>query len=156
VTDSAWRIEKARHAPNTRAGVGARLVGGRWTSPGRPAIYCAGHLSLAILEVIVHAPDPATRSAARVRFRIQFDRKLVERVPDGAVPADFSPRTPYAITRRIGDEWLRHGHAPVLSVPSAIVPLEPNYLLNPEHPKFEDLFWDGGDAITLDDRLWAT
>jgi hypothetical protein len=29
-------------------------------------------------------------------------------------------------------------------------------LLNPEHPKFEDVFWDGGDAITLDDRLWAT
>jgi RES domain-containing protein len=154
VTDTIWRIDKARHAPTTKTGEGARMTGGRWTSPGHPAIYCAEHLSLAILEVLVHAPDPSQRSAPRVRFRIRLDRTLVERVADRRLPVDFSPRTPYAITRAIGDAWLQTARNPALSVPSAIVPAERNYILNPRHPQFDSVAWDAHEPITLDDRLW--
>ncbi|MBI5171468.1 MAG: RES domain-containing protein [Candidatus Melainabacteria bacterium] len=35
-------------------GEGARLFGGRWNSPGLPAIYTSSHLSLAALELLVH------------------------------------------------------------------------------------------------------
>ena len=154
MTATIWRVEKAKHAEAATTGEGARIAGGRWTSPGHPAIYCAEHLSLAILEVLVHAPDPSQRSVARVRFRIRFDRALVERLTDKSLPIDFSPRTPSAVTRAIGDEWLQRAHSPVLSVPSAIVPTENNYLLNPEHARFGDLSWDPYEAIMLDDRLW--
>jgi RES domain-containing protein len=154
VIDTIWRIDKARHAERTKIGDGARITGGRWTSPGYPAIYCAEHLSLAILEVLVHAPDPSQRSVARVRFRIRLNRALVERVRDTRVPADFSPRTPYAVTRAIGDEWLHHARRPALSVPSAIVPTERNYILNPRHPQFDRLSWGADQQINLDNRLW--
>jgi RES domain-containing protein len=154
VTEIVWRIEKARYAETATAGEGARATGGRWTSPGYAAVYCAEHLSLAILEVVVHAPDPSQRSAARVRFRIRLDRALVERVPNGRIPAAFSPRTSLAVTREIGDDWLRRGRRPALSVPSAIVPAERNYILNPQHPQFVNLSWDAHEPIALDDRLW--
>ena len=154
MTETIWRVEKAKHAAAAKTGEGARIAGGRWTSPGHPAIYCAEHLSLAILEVLVHVPDPRQRSVARVRFRIRVDRKLVERVTDRSLPGDFSPGTPYAVTRAIGDAWLRRPHKSVLSVPSAIVPTERNYLLNPRHPRFADLSWDPFEPIALDDRLW--
>jgi len=49
-----WRIEKSIFAQEVRSGNGARIYGGRWNSPGRPAIYCAGSLSLAMLEVLAH------------------------------------------------------------------------------------------------------
>ena len=150
-----WRVDKAKHAETAKTGEGARMTGGRWTSPGYPAIYCAEHLSLAILEVLVHAPDPSQRSVRRVRFRIRLDRRLIERVTNSRFPADFSPRTPYAITRAIGDYWLQHARTPALSVPSASVPTERNYILNPQHSQFGRLSWDVPEPITLDDRLWT-
>jgi RES domain-containing protein len=155
VTLTVWRIEKAKHAAASRTGDGARLIGGRWTSRGYPAIYGAEHLSLAILEVLVHAPQPTQRTVARVRIRIRFDHSLVERVNISQLPTDFSPRTPYEITRAIGDAWVQRARLPALSVPSAIVPTERNYILNPTHPNFARLVWDGPEPIALDDRLWA-
>jgi RES domain-containing protein len=154
MTRTIWRVDKARYAATTKTGDGARIIGGRWTSPGRPAIYCAEHLSLAILEVLVHAPDPRARTVARVRFRIRLDRALIKRVADRRLPVAFSPRTPYALTRAIGDEWLRRARSPALSVPSAIVPTERNYILNPRHPAFEHVCWGDPEPIALDDRLW--
>ena len=37
---------------------------------------------------------------------------------------------------QIGDEWLQHGSAAVLRVPSVLLPRQWNLLLNPEHPLF--------------------
>jgi RES domain-containing protein len=36
-------------------GTGARIVGGRWNSPGRPLIYAAETFAGALLEVLVHS-----------------------------------------------------------------------------------------------------
>lgn len=149
-----WRIDKAKYVATAKTGQGARSSGGRWTSPGSPAVYCTEHLSLAILEVLMHAPDPTERLVGRVRFRIRLDRRLVEQVAARELPADFSPRTPLMLTRAIGDEWLHKARRPVLSVPSAIVPTERNYILNPLHHAFRTLAWDAHEPIALDDRLW--
>lgn len=154
MTDIIWRIEKAKRTATAKTGEGARMAGGRWTSPGYPAVYCAEHLSLAILEVLVHAPDPNQRSAPRVRFRIEIERALIERVPDRQILPDFSPRTPYPVTRAIGDAWLRDSGRPVLSVPSAIVQTERNYILNPMHSDFGRISWGAHEPVALDDRLW--
>ena len=37
-------------------------------------------------------------------------------------------------TRRIGSRWRRQGSSCLLAVPSAILPEESNFVLNPEHP----------------------
>jgi hypothetical protein len=36
-------------------------------------------------------------------------------------------------TRRIGDQWRQEGASTVLVAPSAILPEESNYVLNPQH-----------------------
>ena len=55
---SASRICKTRHLATALSGEGARLNGGRWNSPGLPAVYTSSSLSLATLEVLVHLEDP--------------------------------------------------------------------------------------------------
>ena len=39
-----------------------------------------------------------------------------------------------AVSRRAGDEWLRSGRTALLRVPSVIVPVTWNILINPRHP----------------------
>ncbi|MEM1233582.1 MAG: RES family NAD+ phosphorylase, partial [Pseudomonadota bacterium] len=40
------------------SGEGARRHGGRWNSPGRPAVYLSEHPALALLEIMVHLDLP--------------------------------------------------------------------------------------------------
>lgn len=47
-----WRICREPFAELD--GKGSELRGGPWTSPGRPVVYAAKHLALAILKVLVH------------------------------------------------------------------------------------------------------
>jgi RES domain-containing protein len=41
--------------------------------------------------------------------------------------------------KRLGDEWVAAAKYPVLAVPSVVVAGEWNYLINPDHAKFNAL-----------------
>ncbi|HEY8782917.1 MAG TPA: RES family NAD+ phosphorylase [Mucilaginibacter sp.] len=126
-----FRIVKCSYA-NDLNGTGARLYGGRWNSEGKPAIYLASSRSLAVLEVLVHLPS----------LMIPDDYCLVEiEVPDNSItdtPIDSLPDgwkdvSPPLALRQIGDEFLKKQEHLLMKVPSSIVPMEYNYLLNPLH-----------------------
>lgn len=55
---------------------------------------------------------------------------------------------------RYGSAWLRRSRSAVLEVPSAIVPSESNYLLNPNHPEFPLLRIGRARPFTFDPRMW--
>ena len=150
----AWRIVPEHRATGAFEGEGARLYGGRWNSPGRAAVYVAESRALAALEVLVHlTPAAAHRRFVLIRIRLPRDR-IAE--PDFSVPrvatlsAQTDPRT-----QRAGDAWLAAGAAPALKVPSAVIPAESNYLLNPRHPGFADLATGEPELFAFDPRLMA-
>lgn len=151
----AWRIEKRRRAAAVTTGEGGRIAGGRWNSPGLPVVYASEHLSLAILEILVHAPAPEQRIVPRSRTEIDIPDTLVEVLRPKRLPDRFGPGTPYAETQAIGDEWLAAKRTVALVVPSAIVPAEHNILLNPAHPDFAKVTWGAFETIALDARLWS-
>jgi RES domain-containing protein len=127
-----WRIARTVYDPLD--GEGARLFGGRWSSRGSPVVYTAAHLSLAVLEVLVHAdPDLIPNDLAVFEIEIPDDL-AVERVAPEALPADWQKISEHLVCRELGDAWLQGGGAAVLVVPSAIIPEETNYLINPAHP----------------------
>ena len=61
----------------------------------------------------------------------------------------------YPITQLLGDTWLRKMETAVLKVPSAIIDMEYNYLLNPAHPDFEKIKISSVSKFTFDPRLKA-
>ena len=146
----SWRIVKARHAANAFDGEGARLLGGRWNSPGRRVVYTAENAALAALEMLVHL-GRMTILPAYVVIRCDFDEKLVTEV--GKLPADWRKYPAPPALPAIGDAWLASGKSAVLRVPSAIVPGENNYLLNPAHPKFARIAIGAPERFELDTRL---
>jgi RES domain-containing protein len=151
----AWRVEKKKWLATAKSGDGARLAGGRWNSPGVNLIYASEHLSLALLEILVHAPLPSQRAVARARAKIVIPDAGIEQVTPRSLPSGFGPDLAYAVTQAIGDRWIREQRTAVLVVPSAIVPVEHNVLLNPAHPDFSKCGWSRFEDIQLDPRMWV-
>jgi RES domain-containing protein len=148
---SAWRIVNARHADRAFTGEGAQQTGGRWNSPGVPMIYVSEHKSLAVLEILVHL-DPQD-ALSHLTFRIDFDESLVERLPHDRLPVGWREEMPARVSRQVGDGWVRENRSAILAVPSAIIPEELNFLLNPMHPGFQRIAIGKPTPFTLDPRL---
>ncbi|MGH7535623.1 MAG: RES family NAD+ phosphorylase [Gemmatimonadales bacterium] len=148
----AWRIVKAQHAAGAFSGEGARLYGGRWTSRGRRAVYASSSAALAILEMLVHLEAPALLPAY-VLIPVGIPDDVIQRLDPAALPPDWREYPAPARLQEMGDAWLDAGVTPALQVPSAIVPAEFNFLLNPAHPEFARILIGAPRPYTFDPRL---
>ncbi len=152
MTLHAWRITKAKYADDAFSGEGARLNGGRWNSKGVRMVYTAEHESLAILEILVGLED-ASLLPRYVLLRVEFTENLVETLAAEALPRDWRANPPAASTRHLGDGWAGGARSVVFSVPSAVVPGERNFLLNPLHTDFRRIKISDRMPFTIDPRL---
>ncbi|HUF57643.1 MAG TPA: RES domain-containing protein [Thermohalobaculum sp.] len=146
----AWRLVNPRYAPGID-GEGARRWGGRWNSPGRPVVYAASSLALAVLEYFVHVP-PAMRRAGRFPELVAVRLSVAAKGIGDADAEGILGGGGDAICRARGDAWLRDGATPALRVPSVIVPQESNLLLNPHHPDL-DVRTEASEPFRFDPRL---
>lgn len=149
---TVWRIVKRRHADSAFDGRGAQRFGGRWNSPGRRAVYVSATKSLATLELLVHL-DVAQPLPRLVAFAFDMEERLIEHLPLRRLPRNWRTAGASVVTQRLGDEWLASGRALALAVPSAIVPEESNYLLNPTHAAYTRLAFGHPVPVVLDPRL---
>lgn len=146
-----WRIARQIYDPLN--GEGPRRIGGRWNSPGRPVVYTAAHLSLSIVEVLVHT-DPDLIPDDLTAFQIEVpETATITTVAPGDLPRHWTDIPNHAACRELGDAWLDRGEHPVLAVPSAIVPEEFNYLINPTHPAASGLRVIRSRPFMFDSRL---
>lgn len=158
MTVTAWRVVKVKHKAGAFSGQGAKDHGGRWNSKGSAAVYAAGSLSLAILEILMHLDDAALLSAYGC-FALRIPGALVEVPPPGSIPANWASPTIPREVQEWGDRWLKSGKSAVLQVPSAAYRLEgtaspeSNYLLNPAHKDFGKIEIGEFRRLGLDERL---
>jgi RES domain-containing protein len=133
-----WRI--AKHTPEFHAadlsGGGAKSTGGRWNSKGKAVVYGASTIALATLETLAHMGDNiAIRNAFLVKINVPAAvwraREIVEA---SDLDITWLAEPPGSTTIQFGDDWLDTASAPLLLVPSVIVPEEYNLLINPAHP----------------------
>lgn len=147
----AWRICKTRYAPFD--GTGARVVGGRWNSPGREVVYAADSFAGAILEVLAHSALPRTLPGAHHAVRIEIPEALAEILDEAEAPGWETPGSSVAAGR--GDAWLASLRSPALVVPA--LPSRPVgrvVLINPAHPDAAALRVSAPFAVPWDDRLF--
>jgi RES domain-containing protein len=155
VTVTAWRIVAGEYAVppfNPFDGEGSRINGGRWNSPGSPAVYASGSVSLAVLERLVHTGDLSAMRGC-FDFRVTIAEELIALVDPASLPPAWNDPQIRAPVQQIGDEWLARGETAVLRVPSAVIPMEYNYVLNPRHRDFTKLEIGLREPLPIDPRL---
>ncbi|HEY4380817.1 MAG TPA: RES family NAD+ phosphorylase [Acidobacteriaceae bacterium] len=123
-----WRI--SNHL--TLNGEGGRRAPARWHSGGSPIVYLADSPPGALIEVLVHLEiKEATLPRTYTLLRIAVPDKLP--IPALKVPKGNAWKGDEALTRKLGDAWLKSRRSVLARVPSAIIPNTFNYLLNPLH-----------------------
>ena len=149
---TVYRIVKARHARAAFSGEGSRRGHGRWHRPGEAVVYASSSLALASIETFVHLGEDGL-SMRFVVFRIEIaDSVATERCR--RAPRNWRAEPPESDSMDYGSAWLRRARTAVLEVPSAIVPSEMNYLLNPGHPDFRKIRVGRAVPFAFDPRMW--
>jgi RES domain-containing protein len=131
-------------------GIGGFFAGGRWSKPGHRVVYFSDTPSLAVLEKLVHLdPDFIGDDYLLGAFEINVSTVIVEELP--AFPASWIGDM--AGTAECGAQWLAANTGTLLSVPSAIVPEQRNFLLNPVHSAAVRLRSNQQRSFQFDNRL---
>ncbi|MFV2074336.1 MAG: RES family NAD+ phosphorylase [Thermoanaerobaculales bacterium] len=150
----AWRLSKQTFSETAFDGEGARCFPGRWNQRGVAAVYVATTISLAALEYLAGV-DPDIAPPPLVVIPVEFpEGLLVERIDPARLPRDWRRFPHPESTRRIGNDWLQGSTAAILSVPSAIIPQERIFVLNPNHDAFPELATGDPEPFAFDPRLW--
>ncbi|MGQ0665322.1 MAG: RES family NAD+ phosphorylase [Pseudomonadota bacterium] len=150
---TAYRITISQYA--VFDGAGTFLFGGRWTSPGRRVIYAAEHFGGAMLESLAHFNIKRIPRISR-SIRILIPAELeIEEITASDVPG-WDAEDQIA-SRAYGDAWHeggRTGRRPaVLIVPSKVVRVERNVLIDQDHPDFGHVIAEAPEPVTWDPRV---
>jgi RES domain-containing protein len=149
-----WRLCQAAHQATAFSGEGARRYGGRWHSKGQAAIYTAATQSLAALEIMVHVDTDLVPNDFVV-FAVEIPTDVaIDKISLSDLPPNWREEYPPQSCQLIGGNWLTHGKSAVLAVPSAVIPDENNFILNPLHPDFVKIKIENAVAFNFDRRLW--
>lgn len=133
-----YRVANLKYKESTLSGIGAEKVGGRWNEIGTRAVYCSENISLALLEYYVHSENIATLPEKIVVAKIEIpDEFIIEdltELPERWNQYPYSSKTTEIFSNKVKDRAFFG-----IKVPSTIVPLEFNFVLNPLFRKFGEL-----------------
>ncbi len=130
-----FRIEREKYLPQVLSGYGAaRSEYARWNGLHTRMVYTSGSRALALLEIAVHLDLSEDLPTDRFFVEIDIpDHLAYAAVPQRSLPPNWLESPPLRETQFLGDQFVADAKTVILRVPSSIVPMEYNYLINPLH-----------------------
>ena len=118
-------------------------------------IYLAS--SLASLESWMHiAPEFPLPTYVAVPAEIP-NEMTIQNIDEATLPDGWKGADPLSTSlRNIGTAWLLSRSSAVARVPSAVIPGEFNYLINPSHPDFVKIKPGTPRQFEFDPRMWKS
>jgi len=135
------------------SGNGAAINGSRWNSPNIRMLYSGENISLTILESLVHLRK-IDIPKNQYLLTIQISDIAVQDIELSKLKSKWKEHISY--TQWIGDQFISAGTHLILKVPSAIVPQEHNFLINPLYKDFKKVKIVASELLELDKRLLQT
>lgn len=147
-----YRVANKKYKDFTLTGIGAEKVGGRWNETGTRAVYCSENISLALLEYYVHSDNitnlPKEILVAKIEFPDAFIIHNLQELPGRWNQYPYSSKTTQIFT-----EFAKNRDFFALRVPSTIVPVEHNIILNPLYKDFGKVEIITFMDLPIDERL---
>ena len=149
-----YRVLRKAYSSTPFDGEGAYRFGGRWSSPGIRLSYASEHQSLAMLEYFVHVDSGTAPNDLVLAIATLPDNISKHHVSEDELPPTWRDSEAPPELARFGDDFAATAKSCVLVVPSAIVPREHNWLLNPAHPEFRKLSDVQLEPLLYDRRMF--
>ena len=148
-----YRLTKTNYI-NDLSGEGARLYGGRWNKKGDALLYFSEHLSLCVLELLTRL-DYKFLETDYSFIEAEASSSLISTLKKPKIISDkWRSNPPISYTQDYGSEWIKRGKSLCLAVPSAVLSIESNILINPNHKQFPELKILKTGILDLDSRLF--
>jgi len=145
-----YRISKCEFITDLE-GTGAARYPGRWNSKGTYILYTAATPSLALLESVVHISNIVISSYCMICLSVPEDK--IKTITPADLPANWFANPPADVLKKTGDSFIKENKFLALKIPSAIMPEENNYLLNPAHADFKKVNTIYTRTIPIDERF---
>lgn len=134
------------------SGEGSKLSGARWNYKGTAVLYTSSSIALATLEMLVRIP---------IRFSIPDLVIAHIKVPDDSVfnvevkslPRKWNQDPSPDALKKITEKWISNAKFLLMRVPSAVVPQNYNYIINPAHSRFNEVKIIKKEPFTFDKRI---
>lgn len=147
-----FRISKQKYAKDF-SGKGAELYGGRWNPMGTPALYCSETRALAVLELLVHTKNELLPKNLRI-LSITIPSKIKSRIIHiDNLPKNWNSFQTNEFTQDLGKEHFQSPNCLGIKVPSAIIQMEYNIVLNPNYINYKLILISSNEQFILDERL---
>jgi len=148
----AYRLTPKKYA-HELSGIGASLYGGRWNELGVEMIYCAEHASLALCEMLAHLNKKLKLTPIHLMKIYIPDKYPIHTIKEKDLTTNWQLTKNIRETQKLGTELIIDNKYLAISVPSAILPMENNLIINPMHPKFRYVKIEESKPFIIDSRL---
>jgi RES domain-containing protein len=119
---------------------------------GQRVLYFSSSLSLCVLELRANAVSFRRIREAYYYYRLDVElSQNGEMAPESLYSRDWIPNK--RSTQGYGGDWYGRKNSLILTVKSAVLPTECNYIVNTTHTGFDSLVFSASLSIPLDSRL---
>jgi len=147
-----YRLSKGEHHLDL-SGKGAEIYGGRWNSKGVAMLYTSQSRALAFAEASIHIPvGIVPKNYFLISISIP-DTSGIFKLTETDMPADWRSYPHSNSTQMIGDQFIADSKFLIMQVPSAVVPGDYNFLINPNHSQIKNVTIVSVEPFEFDSRF---
>ncbi|HTN08089.1 RES family NAD+ phosphorylase [Agriterribacter sp.] len=128
-------------------------ISGRWNGKGRKVVYTAESVPLAFLENMIRRKGVGFNGDFKIMIIEIPDTLSITEIKETDMKNGWRDFTDYSKCQPLGNAWYDKSDTPVLKVPSAVLPGNFNYVLNPMHPHYTQIALIETTNLVPDERI---
>ena len=147
-----YRLLQADFCYEPLSGQGTALYGGRWNPKGISVLYTTESPALSLLEILVHLNPKRIPQYYLATIDVPDAIRVIQQQE---LPANWRATGSGPLPSQVFLlEWLKNPDCLIVQVPSTVIPIMANYLINPRHPLFASCNVLSVDVLEIDARLY--
>ena len=112
---------------------------GRWNKSGQKVIYAAESIALAFLESMIRRQGVGFNEDFNIMFLDIPQELTITTIEPASLSPGWDDIRNHSVSQERSSSWYVSLHAPVLKVPSVVLPHSFNFVINTEHKDFKKI-----------------